>query len=157
MTLATGTAPAFVRACERFFALCEEHAGDDLERLHRLVEELTALHFLAVRLPPLDAEMDVPGGGFPFQAVRRRVAAAFPDLGSYSSCDDPLGVDGTPALLRRDALDDLTRLHGQLAEGYDLWRQGMRRDAVHRWREGFQAGWRVELLSVVGLVHEMLE
>lgn len=146
-------AALFAQTCERYFALCRE-TGPGL--LSRLAVLLADLHAQVLRLPEGGVGEDTEVAGPEYQSVYAHIGAAFPELGFYHHCLNPLSVCEEPHTGTGDAIDDLADIYCDLHEGWSLWNKGYVAEAVWQWRFGFQQHWGAHLVAVQTVVYEQM-
>ncbi len=79
-----------------------------------------------------------------YDSVRKRFAAAFPDLGLYDAVTELSKAVGSPEVTAGDALDDLADIAVDLQEVLDRAKVSID-DAVLEFRFGFEAHWGTHL------------
>jgi hypothetical protein len=110
----------------------------------RAVLDRLAVVYDSVKRAPLREEEKPEPSRIDYDVVRRRFAAAFPDLGLYDAVPELSKADGSPEVTAGDALDDLADIAVDLQEVLDRAKVSVH-DAVWEFRFGFEAHWGTHL------------
>jgi hypothetical protein len=110
----------------------------------RVVLDRLAIVYDSVRGAPFDEAESPEPQRIGYDVVRKRFAAAFPDLGLYDAVTELSKAVSSPEVTAGDALDDLADIAVDLQEVLDRAKVSID-DAVWEFRFGFDAHWGTHL------------
>jgi hypothetical protein len=143
---------SMVASINDYLSLLENPPEQELERLTRLVRSLDTLVWEYHKSSDVDVDDNqVEAPEIEYQTMYKRVGAAFPELGYYSSVDPIEGLEQRVGLA--DAIDDLTDIARDLKEV--LWHIENTSSSNARWavRFGYQTHWGQHLHSLRAYLH----